>query len=99
MNKAPSPSKRQDPTAYAEPSLKQARALHAFEQGAATAEQQKTLFRWFITELCGAGHEVMAPGQADVTAYRAGRLSVALQLGWILNQPVESFRKRGEIDE
>lgn len=86
------------PTAYAIPNLKAARALHAFSKGEATAEQQKTVFSWLVKEACRAGKEVLSPGNSDVTAYLAGRLSVSLQLGWVLGQPAEAFRVKGEMD-
>ena len=86
------------PTVYAVPNLKTARAIHAFSKGEATAEQQKTVFGWLVREACRAGKEVLSPGQSDVTAYLAGRLSVSLQLGWVLGQPAEAFRAKGELD-
>ena|SRR3990167_3875684 len=86
------------PVAYAVPSLTEARAIHAFAKGEATAEQQKTAFNWIIKGACRAGKEILAPGQDDVTAYLAGRLSVSLQIGWVLGQPAEAFRTKGEID-
>jgi hypothetical protein len=85
------------PSAYAIPSLKEARALLAFSKGEATAEQQKTVFNWLLRGPCRAGREVMVPGQTDTTAYLAGRLSVSLQIGWVLGQPVDAFRN-GEQD-
>src|SRR3990167_8333079 len=86
------------PIAYAVPRLAEARAIHAFAKGEATAEQQKVAFNWIIKGVCRAGKEVLVPGQTDVTAYLAGRLSVSLQLGWVLGQTAEAFRNKGDID-
>lgn len=91
-------SKPQEPTAYAVPTLAEARALHAFAKGEATPEQQKVVFNWIVKGACRAGREILAPGQADVTAYLAGRLSVSLQIGWVLGQPADAFRAKGELD-
>jgi len=85
------------PTVYAIPELSQARAVQAFAGGEATPEQQKVAFDWIIRGPCRSAEEVLAPGNPDVTGYLAGRRSVALQIGWVLAQPVESFRK-GELD-
>jgi hypothetical protein len=86
------------PTAYAIPTLAQARAVQAWAKGEASADQQKTAFQWVIRHACGAGRDVFVPGNPDVTGYLAGRLSVSLQLGWILGQPAEAFRVSGETD-
>jgi hypothetical protein len=88
---------RKSPTDFAQPTLTEARAVHAFAKGEATAEQQKAMFRWLLHGACGAGNEVLVPGQADVTGYLAGRRSVSLQIGWVLGQTPEAFRK-GEVD-
>lgn len=85
------------PTAYAEPSLVAARALNALANGEATKEQQRLALRWIMAGACRAGQEIIVPGQPDVTAYLAGRLSVSLQISWVLGQPAENFRK-GEVD-
>lgn len=87
-----------DPWAFAVPSLTQARAIHAFSKGEATPEDQKVAFNWIIRSACRAGSDLLVPGQPDVMAYLAGRLSVSLQIGWVLNQPVEAFRQNGETD-
>lgn len=89
--------KAKSPTDFATPTLTEARAVHAFAKGEATAEQQKAAFRWLLHGACGVGNEVLAPGQPDVTAYLAGRRSVSLQIGWVLGQPAEAFRK-DEVD-
>lgn len=86
------------PTEFAVPSLTEARALHAFAKGEATPEQQKSLFNWIIKGASRSAGEVLVPGQSDVTAYLAGRRSVALQIGWVLAQAPESFRNKGEFD-
>lgn len=86
------------PTAYAVPTLRQARAVQALAVGEATKEQQKIALDWIFKGACRAGREVLAPGQADVTAYLAGRLSVMMQIGWVLGQPADAFRARGEKD-
>lgn len=87
-----------DPVPYcSHPSLGEARALHSFAKGEATGEQQKALLRWLLHGASRAGGEVMIPGQPDVSAYLAGRRSVSLQIGWVLAQPPEAFRKN-EID-
>ena len=79
--------------AYAVPSLEQARALQAFAKGEATERQQKVAFDFIVRGACGAGRETLAPGQPDVSAYLSGRLSVSLQIGWVLGQPAEVFSK------
>lgn len=84
-------------TAYAIPTLAEARSIHALARGEATAEQQKSAFNWLLRGACRAGKEVMVPGQPDTSAYLAGRLSVSLQFGWVLGQPVDAFRN-GETD-
>lgn len=94
----PAPSAVGDYTKYAVPTLSQARAIQAFTKGEATKEQQITAYLWIVTEACRAGKEMLAPGQPDVTAYLAGRLSVSLQLGWVKSTPAEAFRKEGEKD-
>jgi len=86
------------PMAYCVPTLKEARAIQAFVKGEATEEQQKAFFNWLIKGACGAGKEMLAPGQQDVSNYLAGRLSVSLQLGWVLATPVEAFRQSGDIE-
>jgi hypothetical protein len=83
--------------AYAVPTLAEARALHAFSRGDASPEQQKAAFGWIIKRACRAGQEIFVPQQPSSTAYNAGRLSVSLQIGWVLGQPVEAFRN-GETD-
>jgi hypothetical protein len=88
---------KRSPTDYAIPTLVEARAVHAFAKGDATPEQQKAMFRWLLHGACGAGNEVLVPGQPDVTTYLAGRRSVSLQIGWVLAQPPDVFRK-DEID-
>jgi hypothetical protein len=82
---------------FAVPSLGEARAIHAFAKGEATAEQQKQFFRWLLQGACRAGGEVLIPGKPDVSAYFAGRRSVSLQIGWVLGQKPDAFRQ-GEID-
>ena len=82
---------------YAAPSLTEARALHALDQGTATQEQQKLALRWIFKGACGAGHEDLSPGQPDVTSYLSGRKSVMYQIGWVLGQPADYFRN-GETD-
>jgi hypothetical protein len=84
-------------TDYAVPTLREARAIHAWSKGEASADDQKIAFAWIIKSACRAGQEVFAPGQGDVTAYLAGRLSVSLQIGWVLGQPLDAFRQ-GEVD-
>lgn len=84
-------------TDYAVPTLREARAVQAWARGEATAEDQKIAFNWIVKGACRAGQEILAPGQADVTAYLAGRLSVSLQIGWVLAQPADAFRQ-GETD-
>lgn len=91
-------SNRNDQTSYAIPTLTEARAIHAFSKGKATAEQQRTVLNWIIMGACRAGKDMLAPGQPDVTAYLAGRLSVSLQIGWVLGQKPEAFRQKGELD-
>ena len=86
------------PTAYAIPSLSEARALQAFAKSEATAEQQRLVFNWIIKGACRSAGEVLVPGQADTTAYLAGRRSVSLQIGWVLAQAPEAFRAKGELD-
>jgi len=86
------------PIQYAIPSLKEARAIHAFVSGEATKDQQKTVYLWLVTGACGAGKEMLVPGQTDVSAYLAGRLSVSLQVGWVSSTPVEAFRQSGDIE-
>lgn len=71
--------------------------MHAFVKGEATTEQQKIAFNWLLRGACRAGKEVHVAGQPDTTSYLAGRLSVSLQIGWVLGQPVEAFRD-GEQD-
>jgi len=97
MARAPRKLRPAQPTDYAVPSLAEARAVHAFSKGEATQEQQRILFKWLLRGPCGAGNEVFVPGQPDTSAYLAGRLSVSLQVGWVLGQPPEAFRK-DEID-
>ena len=82
---------------YAVPTLREARAVHAWSRGEASSEDQKVAFNWIVRGACRAGQEIFAPGQGDVTAYQAGRLSVSLQIGWVLAQPLDAFR-RGETD-
>ena len=86
------------PIQYAVPSLKEARAIQAFVKGDATKEQQKLVYLWIVTGACGAGQEMLSPGQPDVSAYLAGRLSVSLQIGWVTSNPVEAFRQSGDIE-
>lgn len=86
------------PTAYAIPSLAQARALQAFSKGEASADQQKVAFNWIIRGACGAGKEPFVANAPDVTSYLNGRLSVSFQIGWVLAQPVDAFREQGETD-
>jgi len=81
----------------ARPTLGEARAVHALSKGEATPEQQKQAFGWLLLKACGAGDEVLAIGQPDVTAYLAGRRSVSLQIGWVLGQSPDAFRQ-GEKD-
>ena len=83
---------------YSIPTLKEARALNAFAKGEATKDQQQSLYLWLIKGACAAGKEMLVPGQPDVSNYLAGRLSVSLQIGWVLGQPVESFRQSGDIE-
>lgn len=90
-------SAAESPIAYAVPTLTEARALQAFSKGQASEDQQKVAFNWIILRACRAGDEVLIPGQSDVSAYLAGRRSVSLQIGWVLGQPADAFR-RGEID-
>lgn len=91
------PPHKGTPLVYAVPTLSQARAIQAFASGEASPEQQKQVMNWIVKDACRAGQEMLVPGQPDTSAYLAGRLSVSLQIGWVLGQPVESFRK-GEID-
>lgn len=72
--------------------------MHAWAKGEASPEQQKIAFNWILLGACRAGDEVLVPGQPDVTAYLAGRRSVSLQIGWVLGQPADSFRTKGEVD-
>ena len=92
------PQEKAQPWDYAKPTLAEARALHAFSRGEASPEDQKTAFKWIVMKACRAGQEVFAPGQQDVSSYLAGRLSVSLQIGWVLGQPVEAFRQPGETE-
>ena len=94
----PNPPGHGTATAYAVPTLTQARAIHAWMKGEATAEQQKIVFNWIVKGACRAGKDVLVPGKPDVTAYLAGRLSVSLQIGWVLGQPLDAFREIGEQD-
>ena len=87
----------EDKTAFAVPTLAEARALSAWNKGEATADQQRLAFNFVILKACGAGKDALAPGFPDVTAYLNGRLSVSLQIGWVLGQPANNFRK-GEVD-
>jgi hypothetical protein len=80
------------------PTLNEARALQAFAKGEASPEMQKVAFNWIIRDACRAANEIMVPGQGDTTAYLAGRRSVSLQIGWVLGQPVDAFRAKGELD-
>lgn len=86
------------PWPYAVPTLAEARALQSFSKGQATERDQKLAFNWIVRGACRAGQDVMVAGSPDVTSYLAGRLSVSLQIGWVLGQPAESFRKAGETD-
>jgi hypothetical protein len=86
------------PLQYAIPTLKEARAIQALASGEATKEQQRAFYLWLVTGACGAGSEMLSPGQPDVSAYLAGRLSVSLQIGWVSSSPVESFRQSGDIE-
>ena len=85
-------------TAYSVPTLAEARALHALAKGEATKELQILALRWIMAGACRAGQEILSPGQSDVTAYLAGRLSVSLQISWVLGRPPETFRTKGEQD-
>ena len=85
------------PNDYAVPTLREARAIHAWARGEASADDQKIAFNWIVKGACRAGQEIFAPGQGDVTAYQAGRLSVSLQIGWVLAQAPDAFRQ-GEVD-
>jgi hypothetical protein len=84
------------PSSYAVPSLVEARALNAFAKGDASPEHQKIAFNWILLGPCRAGKEVHVPGQPDSTQYLAGRLSVSLQIGWVLGQSVDAFRTAEE---
>jgi len=86
------------PTGYAIPTLKEARALQALSKGKASEQEQLLAFHWLLLKACRSGDEVMVPGQPDATAYLAGRRSVCLQIGWVLGQQAEAFRKQGEQD-
>ena len=86
------------PLQYAIPTLKEARAIRALVSGEATKDQQKTAYLWLVTGACGAGKEMLVPGQPDVSAYLTGRLSVSLQIGWVTSTPVETFRQSGDIE-
>ena len=92
------PRKKPNPWDYAIPTLAEARAISAWNKGEATPDQQKTAFNWIVRGACGAGKDMLVPGQPDVMAYLAGRLSVSLQIGWVLGQPAENFRQPGEMD-
>jgi hypothetical protein len=65
--------------------------------GAATSEQQKIAWNFITLRACGAAYDNFVPGKPDVTAYLAGRRSVAVQLAFIAKTPAEKFRK-GERD-
>lgn len=84
--------------AYAVPTLVEARAIQALKEGKATGEQQKAALNYVFVGCCRAGLEDLIPGQPDTSAYLQGRKSVMLQIGWVLGQPAESFRKKGETD-
>lgn len=78
---------------YAVPTLAEARALHALMSN----DNAKVALNWILKGACRAGQEIFA-GHPESTAYLAGRLSVSLQVGWVLGQPVEAFRQQGETD-
>lgn len=90
--------KQGTPIAFALPTLKEARAVHALAKGEADADQQKTALNFILLRASAAGHEVMVPGDPNTTAYLAGRRSVSLQIGWVLAQSAEAFREKSEQD-
>lgn len=92
------PPNASTPIKFALPSLTEARALHALAKGEATDAQQKQALNFILLKASAAGSEVMVPGQADTTAYLAGRRSVSLQIGWVLNHPPDVFRGEREQD-
>lgn len=92
----PKPPNAGQPNQFAVPTLREARALQAFSAGTATEDQQKAAFNWIIRGACGAGAEPFCVGSPDVTAYLAGRLSVSLQIGWVLGNPADAFRKEDD---
>ena len=86
------------PREYSVPTLVQARAVHAFEKGEASPEQQKIFFGWLFMGACSVETEDMEPGQPDLSGYFVGRRSVALQINWVLGKAPETFRKSGQQD-
>jgi len=86
------------PTQFPNPSLAEARALHALVKGEATPQQQKIAWNFIVLGACGAGRDTFVSGHADVSAYLAGRRSVAVQLSAILERRTEDLRSKGEFD-
>jgi hypothetical protein len=86
------------PTAYAVPTMSEARAIQAVSKGEATPVQQKLAMNWIVRGTCRAGRELFVPGDKGTTDYLCGRLSVSLQIGWVLGQPAENFRTEGDAE-
>ena len=68
-----------------------ATALQALERGEATKEQQQRALRWIITSAAMTYDEPFVPGQADVTGYLAGRMSVGRQIVKLLKVSVRAL--------
>lgn len=69
-----------------------AEAVKAVAAGNASPGQQKAAMDWIINHAAGTYDETLVPGQADVSAYRAGRRNVGLQLVKLINVPINLLK-------
>ena len=73
--------------------LADASAIQAMSRGEATADQQRRAIEWIVKSAAMTHDETFVAGQADVSAFLAGRRSVGNQVLKLLIINISAFRR------
>ncbi len=83
---------KREPWHPAEWSVEDAGALQAMYRGEARADQQQRALKWIIESAAQTYEQPFVPGQADVSDFICGRMSVGQQIRKLLSLNLALFK-------
>lgn len=88
------PPAKREPWHPAEWSVEDAGALQALQRGEARPDQQQRALKWIIEQASQTYDQPFVPGQADVSDFICGRMSVGQQIRKLLVLNLALFKSK-----